>query len=283
MSEANDRGRVDDGTGPSANDRFKARWNRRVAGSTGIGAALHVALFLLAGWTMVRPDPAPSLLRGRSLQLVSTETGVSEGAGEPSDPAEPQPEAEDTPADGGDDDATRTGAVGARGDAADARLERLRDRAALVPRIVERATAREGPARAATTRAEADPEIGGAASTPDLSILPATDSLELDRLASLRPELAIVMPSAWVLLRNPAEIEAYLRRSDEDAVGSVNVTLWIDQRGSVEWAEISKSSGRPDLDELALAVFNEVAVFRPAREEGVSVSRSVTFALNFPW
>jgi TonB family protein len=51
----------------------------------------------------------------------------------------------------------------------------------------------------------------------------------------------------------------------------------------VAWAEISKSSGREDLDELALALFNEVADFRPAREEGVSVSRSVTFALNFPW
>jgi TonB family protein len=61
------------------------------------------------------------------------------------------------------------------------------------------------------------------------------------------------------------------------------VTLWIDERGSVEWAEVSQSSGDRELDEFALSVFNEVAVFRPAREEGVRVSRSVSFALNFPW
>jgi TonB family protein len=279
MSEANELERAG-GTVPSANDRFKARWNRRVAGSTGLGAALHVALFLLAGWTVIRPDLAPSLFPGRGLHLISTEASEPEGAGTP---AEPEPLAEAAPPEGVGDEAEPTGGANAGGAALDARLERLRDRTALAPRIVEREPVREGLARAETGQAEADREIGGEARAPDLTILPAADSLQLDRLASLRPEIVVVMPSAWVLLRNPAEIEAYLRRSDRDAVGSVNVTLWIDQRGSVEWAEISKSSGRRDLDELALAVFNEVAVFRPAREEGVSVSRSVTFALNFPW
>jgi TonB family protein len=92
-----------------------------------------------------------------------------------------------------------------------------------------------------------------------------------------------------VLIRNQAEVEAYLRRSyregllDEGAAGSVSITLWIDRRGSVEWAEISKSSGRSDLDEFTLALFNEVADFRAARERGLYISRSVTFSVNYPW
>jgi len=95
--------------------------------------------------------------------------------------------------------------------------------------------------------------------------------------------------SAWVLIRNQTEVEAFLRRSslsgriDPAASGSVSVTLWIDRRGSVEWAEISQSSGRNDLDEFTLALFNEVAAFRAARERGVYVSRSVTFSVNYPW
>lgn len=95
--------------------------------------------------------------------------------------------------------------------------------------------------------------------------------------------------SAWVLIRNQMEVEAYLRRSysegrlDRTAEGSVSVTLWISREGRVEWAEISESSGRNDLDEFALGLFNEVADFRAARDRGETVSRSVTFSLNFPW
>jgi TonB family protein len=98
-----------------------------------------------------------------------------------------------------------------------------------------------------------------------------------------------MIPSMWILLRNPTQVENFLRRSygrwtlDPDEPGSVTVTVWIDTRGSVEWAEVSRSSGRPNLDEAALALFNEVAAFRPARHEGVSISGSATFALLFPW
>jgi TonB family protein len=133
------------------------------------------------------------------------------------------------------------------------------------------------------------PSIGGEARTIDLAELPEPDSLDLSRLAALRPELAFMTASAWVLIRNQAEVEAFLKRSYSsgrlapDASGSVSVTLWIDRRGSVEWAEVSKSSGRNDLDEFTLALFNEVAAFRAAREQGVYVSRSVTFSVNYPW
>jgi len=113
--------------------------------------------------------------------------------------------------------------------------------------------------------------------------------LDLDRLTEIRPELAVLIPSMWILLRNPTAVENFLRRSygrwtlDRDTPGSVTVTVWIDTRGSVEWAEVSRSSGRQNLDEAALALFNEVVAFRPARHEGVSISGSATFALLFPW
>jgi TonB family protein len=134
-----------------------------------------------------------------------------------------------------------------------------------------------------------EPEIETDVTTVELADLPASDSIDLGRLTGLRPELAFMTASAWVLIRNQEEVEAYLRRTyregylDPNVSGTVSVTLWIDQRGTVEWAEVSQSSGRTDLDEFALALFNEVADFRAARDRGQTVSRSVTFSLNFPW
>jgi TonB family protein len=134
-----------------------------------------------------------------------------------------------------------------------------------------------------------EPTIDTDVTTVELADLPADESLDLGRLSGLRPELAFMTASAWVLIRNQEEVEAYLRRTyregrlDPAVRGTVSVTLWIDQRGAVEWAEVSQSSGRTDLDEVALALFNEVADFRAARDRGQTVSRSVTFSLNFPW
>jgi TonB family protein len=134
-----------------------------------------------------------------------------------------------------------------------------------------------------------EPVIDTDVTTVELADLPASDSIDLGRLTGLRPELAFMTASAWVLIRNQEEVEAYLRRTyregylDPAVSGTVSVTLWIDQQGTVEWAEVSQSSGRTDLDEFALALFNEVADFRAARDRGQTVSRSVTFSLNFPW
>ena len=105
----------------------------------------------------------------------------------------------------------------------------------------------------------------------------------------MRPELVLSDLSAWVLLRNPTEVEMFIRRIyrrgelDRSANGTVSVALWIDKRGSVEWAEISRSSGRSDVDQVALALFSEVVAFRAARVGGVPVSRSVIFSVRFPW
>jgi TonB family protein len=177
----------------------------------------------------------------------------------------------------------------------DALGDRLRGRGAPLPTLAEPQDAPEDEqavdvvslSEGTAGSDEEDLVIGGDISAAEM--LPEPDSLSLDRLSALRPELAFMSSSAWVLIRNQSEVEAFLRRSyrtgriDGDASGSVSVTLWIDRRGSVEWAEISRSSGRPDLDEFTLALFNEVAAFRAARERGAYVSRSVTFSVNYPW
>ena len=91
----------------------------------------------------------------------------------------------------------------------------------------------------------------------------------------------------WLLIRNPTEVEDFMRlkvyREEATAQGEVGVTVWIDERGSVEWSEITRSSGHQELDETALALFNEVVSFRPARDQGVRVSMSVIFSVAFPW
>jgi TonB family protein len=61
------------------------------------------------------------------------------------------------------------------------------------------------------------------------------------------------------------------------------VAVWIDDRGSVEWSEVTKSSGHVDMDEAALALFSDITSFRPARDQGVRVSMSVIFSVEFPW
>ncbi|MSR19989.1 MAG: energy transducer TonB [Gemmatimonadetes bacterium] len=176
----------------------------------------------------------------------------------------------------------------------DAVGDRLRRGRPMLPSIAVPTTVRE-PEAPGLVEDELEPveddvrDIKTDVTTIELADLPASDSLDLGRLTGLRPELAFMTASAWVLIRNQEEVEAFLRRTyregrlDRSVAGTVSVTLWIDQSGSVEWAEVSQSSGRIDLDEVALALFNEVADFRAARERGATISRSVTFSLNFPW
>jgi len=176
--------------------------------------------------------------------------------------------------------------------------ERMRRGRSILPTLAVPTTEAAAPAEAGPGTVDTpepveaemdDPAVDLDVTTVELADLPASDSLDLGRLTGLRPELAFMTASAWVLIRNQEEVEAYLRRTyregrlDPAVRGTVSVTLWIDQQGGVEWAEVSQSSGRTDLDEVALALFNEVADFRAARDRGQTVSRSVTFSLNFPW
>jgi TonB family protein len=114
-------------------------------------------------------------------------------------------------------------------------------------------------------------------------------AMDLERLSALRPDVALEVSSNWVLVRNPLEVGTYMRRTssrkdaDPEATGSVSVALWVNASGSVEWAEIVGSSGRSDLDDIALNLFSEVVSFRPARLEGRPMPMSAIFTINFPW
>jgi len=281
--------------GRSANERFKDRWEARVAWSTLGAAVFHTVLFTWAGFTVIMPlvversaSPGqmtllpPAFAQGAGLEGMSTPLAL---------PEDESPEAEPTVNSGLD--GTEEGGAGDGDETMDlwsATAARLGYRGLFRPEVVEL----EPDPSAEVEGEEADSlSIGGLDSAQMLAELAHGDSLDLeldlDRLTEIRPELAVMIPSMWILLRNPAEVERFLRRSygrftlDRDVPASVTVTIWIDTRGSVEWAEVSRSSGRTELDEAALALFNEVVTFRPARHEGVSISGSATFALLFPW
>lgn len=158
---------------------------------------------------------------------------------------------------------------------------------AIVPSIVQPTsvpTSIEPPESSGSMRIE-----GGGATAVELEGLAAADSLALDLLNALRPELVVLNPSTWILIRNPTDVENFMRlraSAMPDLSGgrrSTSVALWIDETGSVEWAEVSQSSGRTDLDELALELFSEVAAFRPARDRGVRVPTTAIFTVHFPW
>lgn len=277
----------------SANDRFKARWQSYMAWSTTTAVAVHAALFALSpSWETSTLDSDSPVVEGqRVLALGSFE----DPAGVPAAPPAPIPTGA-----GSQTGVSDAGLADSRDvvELAGSDLwrvlgERMRRRGDVLPRLVQPESDADLDLQD-LEEVEEDPDegpptIGGEAGTTDLSSLPEPGSLDLDRLNSIRPELAVTTPSAWVLIRNPLEVEAFLRRGyaqgtlDPDVRGSVSVTLWINRYGKVEWAEVSKSSGRPELDEYALALFNEVASFRAAREQGVTVSRSVTLLVNFPW
>jgi len=129
-------------------------------------------------------------------------------------------------------------------------------------------------------------QIGSGTTVPDWLTVSA---LELDRLSAVRPEMVVLAPSSWVLVRNPVEIEQFMLASRQDGrldpafEGWVQVVIWIDERGSVEFSEVSRSSGDPEVDELALTLFRDVVSFRPARDGGATVPVSVIFQLNFPF
>jgi len=254
----------------------------------------HAAMFVLSPAWAVAPELLDPIMEAGDVQLIA----YGDGASTTTEPVPAMPTIL------GDSDPAGVSETGVEGplvtDAEVAALwdalgDRTRRGRISLPSLAEPALVPEPAPEPAEdddgVAAEADetPNIESEPDLADLAALPAPDSLALDRLSALRPELAFMSASAWVLIRNQAEVEAYLRRSyregllDEDAAGSVSITLWIDRRGSVEWAEISKSSGRSDLDEFTLALFNEVADFRAARERGLYISRSVTFSVNYPW
>lgn len=279
--------------GRSANDRYKDLWENRVAWSTVCAVALHAAVIGLGGFHHLDTPAESAPARG---QMVMLPTSLGEGVGlegRAAPVARPEEDPTDLPQESsGGVSGPEEGGAGDADQARDlwaAAAERLGRGGLFEAEIVEM----DDPGRESGEIEGDSLTVEGLDSLDVLAGLSDGDSLgvemDLDRLTEIRPELAVMIPSLWILLRNPSDVERFLRRSygrwslDPDEPGSVTVTVWIDDRGSVEWAEVSKSSGRQNLDEAALELFNEVVAFRPARQEGVAVSGSATFALLFPW
>lgn len=273
------------------NDAWKAQWNTRVAWSMVAAVAVHVAVFAVGpNWE----TPALSLdleLDPVELAWISFFEAPSSGMGA-SPGAPPVAEFSDSTTAEPDVGEGGAGVEGGMGDFSEILRQRLLRRGGPVPTIAEPEPKPE-PERPSVDdpdgTAKESTSIGGDASTADLSTLPEPTSLDLSRLSALRPDIVLAGVSAWVLVMNPAEVVRFMRRSfswqdlGPGVSGSVSVVLFIDEKGSVEWAEISQSSGISDVDEIFLTLFNEIVAFRPARDQGVPVPRSAIFSLAFPW
>ena len=304
----------------TANEAWKAQWNDCLAWSTMLAVAAHAAAFAFSpGWDPLDVWVERDLeLLGTGISWVSLDAAPSSdgrgatavASGAPLQLQEPDslPPGVDAGAHiGGPELATLAFSGGLR--------ERLLGRGGPIPTIVEpdrgldRESDRELALPPASPTLDDDPPdalepdtheedrqgegirvIVESPTLADPAFRLETSTLNLSRMAGITPELFMPGTSAWLLILNPADVEEYMKivgyeqyMQGTAAQGLVNVAVWIDDRGSVEWSEVSKSSGRVDMDEAALALFSDIASFRPARDQGVRVSMSVIFSVEFPW
>ena len=281
----------------NANDELKAQWSGVLGWSMMFAVAAHAAAFgFWPGWDSLDPsldlDPDGTEIGWISLYSMPSSAG---GGGTTMASLTLLEDPDSLPA--GVDAGIGVGSselallMASRG-----LRERLLGRGGPVPTIVEPDPAsaplgsgddsadtregREGEGEGVRVIVE-DPMIA------DLARSLQARTLDLSRLSGLRPGLVLPGTSVWLLVRNPGAVEDFMRskarQMDNVVPGEVDVTVWIDERGSVEWSEITRSSGRQEMDEVALALFNEVVSFRPARDQGVRVSLSVIFSVAFPW
>ena len=280
----------------TANDRLKAGRQVLLHRSVLASVLLHVAV--IVGWPeLTLPTLAAGDVAGSGhLQLVNLGSTVAPGPARPAAPTwidaadEPDDESESGNA---ADDGERAGG----GDTApegwegvNADLWRL---AAIAPRFVDSVTPAEDDGADDLTTAEASSDgeaaeglvIRRGSAELEYQRLSDEEMLSLERLSSLRPELVLVSPASWLVLRNPREVGAFMRERFEEVgtdgymSGSLSVSLWVDERGSVEWAEINRSSGHDPIDASAIELFRNVVAFRPAREEGMRVPVAAIFWL----
>ena len=284
----------------TANEEWKAQWNDLLAWSTMFAVAAHAAVFAFwPSWDTLdlSLDSDLELLEIEvawiSFYTVPSSGGGGGGGGVAAASLALIEEPDSLPAGveaetiiGG---SALAGVVFSRG-----LYERLRGRGGPVPTVVEPDPVSapldlgDDPANMPVEEeAEGVRVIVEDPTITDLALRLENSTLDLARLSGLRPELVLPGTSVWLLVRNPAEVEDYMRvmayRGTIEDEGQVDVTVWIDEQGSVEWSEITRSSGHQEMDEVALALFNEVVAFRPARDRGVRVSMSVIFSVAFPW
>ena len=280
----------------TVNEEWKAQWSDLLAWSTMFAVAIHAAAFAFwPSWdTLVLPVESDLELLDLEIAWLSFYEVPSSGGGGGGVTASLALLEEPDSLPVGVDAETSIGGSALAGVAFSGGLrERLLGRGGPVPMLVEPEAASAPPDLGDDSADTPEEEGDGVRVTvedhtiADLASRLETSTLDLSRLSGVRPELVLPGISVWLLLRNPEEVEEFMRvsayRGTAATQGLVGVTVWIDERGSVEWSEITRSSGRPELDETALALFNEVVSFRPARHQGVRVSMSVIFSVAFPW
>jgi TonB family protein len=276
---------------PTANDRLKARWKVYVVWSTFAAVATHAAILgLTPAWELsYSPFDPPVEMIGLGWDTpegTGGSIGEAELAALPLEDEEPSPSEEE--ADLGDGAGGEEVALATRSELMREVLRRMGDPAPMISEPEPEPQLDDLDGELVVMEEAPDSSIGGDPSAAEYAALLESSGLDLGRLSAVHPELALAPPSLWVLIRNSPEVRSYMRRVyerglDPRASGTVGVTLWIDESGSVEWAEISRSSGRSDLDEVALALLQEVADFMPARDRGIPVPTSAMFELSFPW
>ncbi len=238
-----------------ANERWKGRWSSWVLVSTIVGAAAHFAVFiLLPAWEIVARNP-PS-----QFEFVQIDPLMALGA----DLASGQVDAAAAPRIDNLEIEVRQG--GAGGDVETMLAELLEIFGMPAPSVVTPVMPR------------------AAFGSPP----PPAPPLNLEEVESLSPRLALIAASVRLpVIRNPTVLQGYLRSNynpvfrSPDGDGYVSVAMWINERGIVEWAAISESSGSETVDGIALDVFNDVALFTPARREGTRVPISVVISVPF--
>ena len=280
----------------TANDVFKAGWSTRLSWCIVAGVGLHASLLVLSpAWD--RPvDPGEDGDPGGQLEVVAVADAPNPAGADPLLlPTIEEVEVALSPEGEGEEDEGEGSGGGGPG-TVETLLEGLRGSRAPEPTVVEPQPEEEVADRTETEDDEDGTQaqdgrthVDGAALLSEYEdALSDGDGPDLDRLSAFRPELALRSPSSWILLRNPSEVGEFLqerfRGPDIDGnPGMLSVAIWIDEGGSVEWAEIHRSSGRTRLDDSALELFQAVARFRPAREDGVRVPMAVVFWLSYPW
>ena len=279
----------------TVNDEWKAQWSDLLGWSTMFAVAIHAAVFAFwPSWDTLdlRVESDLELLDAEIAWISFYDLPSSGGGGGVAASLALLEEPDSLPV--GVDAETSIGGSALAGVAFSGGLrERLLGWGGPVPTVVEPDVASASPnfggvswnspeeERDRVRVTVEDPTIADPASRLE------TSTPDFSRLSGVRPELVLPGISMWLLLRNPEDVEEFMRvsayRGNAEAQGLVSVTVWIDERGSVELSEITRSSGRPELDETALALFNEVVSFRPAQDRGVRVSMSVIFSVVFPW
>ncbi|MQA90363.1 MAG: TonB family protein [Gemmatimonas sp.] len=246
----------------SANEKWKERWGSWVLRSTILAAVAHaVVLMTWPLWSISYTPMDPLIEMLQILPIMST--------GSLSDPEEMAlaalPEESEEIEIGPDE-----GGAGIEEDPADDLSEILG----------------EGPEPSLATSIDPSAGIYGRPAPP------LEGDLILEPVTPVTPQVVSLAPAVvWPRIRNPTMIIRFLRTRynqllrDPSANGTVAITMWIDERGTVEWAEVRDSSGHPDLDNIALDVFSDVVVFAPARSQGSAVPLGVTISVPFtmPW